>query len=606
MKKTFFILFTLILLLKSSLSLSGELDNYYLEKFGELPASTSVTLFKASANAIADKCGMPLRKSLKKDWNQLEESTRKVLAKQLEKPILDYYHDSVHFRIHYTRTAPHAPPLTDNNGNTLPDWVETVAAIFEEVYDKEINTFGYTPPPTAPAARYDVYLQQRIVLDQYGRETGDFGYTESDTLTGQSATSFIVIDNDFADGIYSPYNGLTGLQITAAHEFHHAIQYGYNYWFDQWYAEATSTWIEDEVYDSVNQLYVYSVKYLQYPSLSLDTATSLSTGGGYGRWIFNRALTEKYSTTEIRLIWERLRNTPASGFVDIPMLPVLDSHFRNLGSSVGAEFIDFAKKLYTKEWSSHTSETNLIYSTPLSFKATFSSYPVNQATSNATSVTLPHYAMAYHRFTPSASVTDLTISINKSGGVQAAVLKKSGGIFSEIPVNINGASFTINGFSTLNPATDEIVLLLVNTSYSDNLQANISTDGSSPPVSVSSGGSSGGGCFIATAAYGSYLHPKVMVLRKIRDDYMLTNAPGRAFVYAYYRISPPVADFIRQNETLRIIVQLLLAPVIFAAEHLLTAVAACVLLFAGAFMAIRNKPIKQFNTETPRSQSKNF
>ena len=44
------------------------------------------------------------------------------------------------------------------------------------------------------------------------------------------------------------------------------------------------------------------------------------------------------------------------------------------------------------------------------------------------------------------------------------------------------------------------------------------------------GGGGGGSCFIATAVYGSYLHPHVAVLKDFRDKRLLTNEPGRAFV----------------------------------------------------------------------------
>jgi hypothetical protein len=78
---------------------------------------------------------------------------------------------------------------------------------------------------------------------------------------------------------------------------------------------------------------------------------------------------------------------------------------------------------------------------------------------------------------------------------------------------------------------------------------------------VGSGGSSSG-CFIATAAFGSYLHPYVEVLTSFRDSFLNTNAAGRSFVAWYYRISPPVANAIQTNETAKAVVRILLIPAV--------------------------------------------
>lgn len=51
-----------------------------------------------------------------------------------------------------------------------------------------------------------------------------------------------------------------------------------------------------------------------------------------------------------------------------------------------------------------------------------------------------------------------------------------------------------------------------------------------------------GGCYIATACYGSYDHPDVITFRQFRDKILLNTAVGRVFVWSYYKLSPPIAS----------------------------------------------------------------
>ena len=83
-------------------------------------------------------------------------------------------------------------------------------------------------------------------------------------------------------------------------------------------------------------------------------------------------------------------------------------------------------------------------------------------------------------------------------------------------------------------------------------------------------GGGGGGCFIATAAYGSPLAKEVQILRRFRDRYLLTSAPGRLVVATYYRISPPLARWLAQHDSVRGAVRGSLHPIVWWAQVSLT------------------------------------
>lgn len=115
-----------------------------------------------------------------------------------------------------------------------------------------------------------------------------------------------------------------------------------------------------------------------------------------------------------------------------------------------------------------------------------------------------------------------------------------------------------------------------------------STSGTTTAATAPSSG--GSGCFIATAAYGSYLDPHVVVLRNFRDNVLLKSWLGKKFVEFYYRTSPPIADFIRDHETLRTAVRWALTPMIFAVKY--TYVSLIVILFAtGGWIAYKRRRI---------------
>jgi hypothetical protein len=82
--------------------------------------------------------------------------------------------------------------------------------------------------------------------------------------------------------------------------------------------------------------------------------------------------------------------------------------------------------------------------------------------------------------------------------------------------------------------------------------------GSSGTITVGKDGD--GGCFIATAAYGSPMEPHVKVLCDFRDRFLLTNSVGRVLVNFYNNCSPPISEFIANHDIARLVVRWSLLP----------------------------------------------
>jgi len=123
-----------------------------------------------------------------------------------------------------------------------------------------------------------------------------------------------------------------------------------------------------------------------------------------------------------------------------------------------------------------------------------------------------------------------------------------------------GAGITVNSFNV-----DSSTQITANIT----IDADATLDGRN--VSVTTPGGTGmladgftveGDCFVATASYGTPMAEEIQILREFRDEYLLTNPVGRVLVDLYYRVSPPMADFIAEHPSLKPIARAGLAPAV--------------------------------------------
>ena len=173
---------------------------------------------------------------------------------------LDETYESQNFLFHYTLDSNDDDQIfnEDINNNNIPDYIDKVSQVYEYVWDYYIETMGFDPPVSdgnlGGSEKYDIYIDN--LPSNYWAIT----YTsDANTESNTSSASFIKMRNNYNSIIFSSITELENIQITAAHEFFHAIQFSYNAYERFWIMEATATWAEDEIYDDVNDLYRYSL-----------------------------------------------------------------------------------------------------------------------------------------------------------------------------------------------------------------------------------------------------------------------------------------------------------------------------------------------------------
>ena len=235
-------------------------------------------------------------------------------AQRSEAVGLDQYFDSGIFRFHYTTSGRHSVLKTDKDANGVPDYIESMADIFNHVANQLHDEQKYLRPPSdgyytgtrdkGGSDHYDIYVRELssryygyVQPEEYAHGKGD--NEQSKLIVEKNAfTSYMAMRNNYKN---FPMDEIKNIQVTAAHEYFHAIQFGYDGWEMPWLLEASAVWMEEEIYDEINDAYQYMYDWFKQPHRSLDE----SSFHWYGSFIFFEYLEQHMGGTEaIRRIFE--------------------------------------------------------------------------------------------------------------------------------------------------------------------------------------------------------------------------------------------------------------------------------------------------------------
>jgi hypothetical protein len=226
-------------------------------------------------------------------------------------------YQTTHFLFHYTTTGTDAlKDLTDASSNGIPDIIDSMAAIFEHVYQVDTLVLKYYMPPSDGTTGggnnlYDVYVSKI--------GTGLYGYVNSETTVGNNpnspnivesdaTTSWMAMNSDYTwVAQYSSISPIEAIKVTAAHEYYHAVQYGITSNSSIFFAESTACWMEDEMYPGIDDNLQYLPDLFNNPDIALDLheneISSNFDGYWYAGWIFWKYVTEHTDTDILRQIW---------------------------------------------------------------------------------------------------------------------------------------------------------------------------------------------------------------------------------------------------------------------------------------------------------------
>jgi hypothetical protein len=221
---------------------------------------------------------------------------------------------SRHFCVHWVDQGLDAPSLTDRNGNGVPEFVERVLRVAEHVHQVENDKLGWREPRSdgrkgGRNGKTDVYLSQ-IGGELFGYAAPDRGQATKQHRIPRRLHGYLVLDNDYSAFEFPGTKPLNDLEVTFAHEYNHILQFGYDAYQDPWFAESTATWMEDQVYDGIDDYLRYVRRWVKLWETPLTTSSIKE----YGSAVWNQWLARRYGEAVIRKAWAGAIDAKPGGF----------------------------------------------------------------------------------------------------------------------------------------------------------------------------------------------------------------------------------------------------------------------------------------------------
>jgi hypothetical protein len=250
-----------------------------------------------------------------------------------------------HFCVHWVAEGIDAPNLTDSDGDGIPDFVEGVLAVAEHVHAVENGKLGWREPKSdgrvgGGSAKTDIYLSQ-IGGEFFGYAAPDPGQASRKHPIPRRLHGYLVLDNDYSAFEFPGTSPSLDLKVTLAHEYNHILQFGYDAFQDPWFAESSAVWMEDQVYNPVDDYLRYVRRWVK----RWDTPLTTNSIKEYGSAVWNQWLARRYGRGVVRQAWARAIHVHPGGF----SVNAYESAIRaDGGSDLGHDFAHFAAAV--AEW----------------------------------------------------------------------------------------------------------------------------------------------------------------------------------------------------------------------------------------------------------------